>query len=280
MSLDELPLESQENALLIFLVGGGGGGAITLFLVGEPVVAGGDHGIAGRELVMLVKDMVLGGWGSAVFLSFFGAESSSRSTLSKDATEACDTRGEEVSFGSGTASIGVSPAAFSLISPSPSGSACSLVSGRLCGVFRLVNDRTEAVSGDCASSKVSCIAKLVSAESGYSGWTIEPLRRDDVQSPCLKDRANQVQAHRPWRSGARIDPTWPKQAEQLGVMQSRKQRNRVKGKRCTAQERRDFAIKLDPGKGSQPSGQWYVRLSISVVLVTRNSCTPSGDQSS
>jgi hypothetical protein len=60
LSLEEFPLESQEKALEIFLAGGGGG-EIKPFLEGESVVGGGDHGIVGKELVMLLRDMDFGG---------------------------------------------------------------------------------------------------------------------------------------------------------------------------------------------------------------------------
>jgi hypothetical protein len=110
LSLEELPLESQEKALLIFLAGGGGGGEIRPLLVGDSATGGGDHGMVGRELVMLLKDIDFGGWWPAGFLSSFGggADSSSRLTLSKDATETCEIRGEVFSSACNTASFGVS----------------------------------------------------------------------------------------------------------------------------------------------------------------------------
>jgi hypothetical protein len=64
LSFDEF-LESQENALVSFLVGPGGGtgasgGDARPNLEGESVVGGGDHGIAGSVLAMLLSDIVRG----------------------------------------------------------------------------------------------------------------------------------------------------------------------------------------------------------------------------
>lgn len=57
-------LDNHENALVSFLVGGGGaaastGGEATWLLGSCSFVAGGDHGIDGRALVMLLKEIVL-----------------------------------------------------------------------------------------------------------------------------------------------------------------------------------------------------------------------------
>jgi hypothetical protein len=156
----EVFLDSQENALVSFLEGGGGGGDARPFLEGTSAVGGGDQGMAGKAFVRLLSEIFFGGWCPAALFSSFGVPvpSSSRLTLSKDATETCEIRGEDDSTAT---PFGLSSSAVSLGLWSRLSSIWSFVACRESDVFRLVRDRTEPVSG--ASSKVSCIASPVSA---------------------------------------------------------------------------------------------------------------------
>jgi len=63
-SLAEFLVSQEENALVSFLVGGGGaveeiGGGIWALVGGVSLVGGGDHGMVGKALVMLVREIVL-----------------------------------------------------------------------------------------------------------------------------------------------------------------------------------------------------------------------------
>ncbi len=80
--------ESQEKGLVIFRVGGGGGGGTVVSVGGTGLVLGGDsafegdHGMAGREDAMLLRESFFVGCFSVGCFSTSGTTCSSASKIS------------------------------------------------------------------------------------------------------------------------------------------------------------------------------------------------------